>query len=321
MSHTGSGVKTILLVLINLCITPHVVKKPLSEFLFAFEELENNLHPSVLRRFLLYLAEKARTNKCRFFISTHSHIVIDMFSGVEDAQIVHITNDGESSKVSAVSTFLGNRNIFQDLGARASDLLQSNALVWLEGPSDRIYFNRWISEWTNGALRENVHYTCIYSAGSLLAHYSYNPPEPSEEEELVKALRVNPHVIILMDSDRSSEADDLKPRAILAAETVACVGGVAWVTAGREIENYIPPEALRRKYGESATIPGIFDDFFASVLGPRGGRLDKMKVASELSPHITKEMISNHLDLSTQLEAVCEKIRLWNAIDPSPSPS
>jgi len=319
MSHTGSGVKTILLVLIYLFFEPKRISKPLSEFMFALEELENNLHPSVLRRLLLYLAEKARTEKCRFFISTHSHVVIDVLSDFEDAQIIHITNDGESSKLTAVGTFLDNHNIFQDLGARASDLLQANALVWLEGPSDRIYFNRWISEWTNATLRENVHYTCVYSAGSLLGHYSYEPPKPLDEEELVKALRINPHVIVIIDRDRSSVGDTLKPAASRAVETVGDVGGVAWVTAGREIENYIPPEALRQKYGESVTIPGVFDDFFAYVRGPKGGKLDKVKVALELSPYITRETICKHLDLAPRLDSICEKIRLWNGIDPMPS--
>lgn len=248
-------------------------------------------------------------------------MVIDVLSQVDDAQILHITHDGESSRVTAVSTFLDNRSIFQDLGARASDLLQANALVWIEGPSDRIYFNRWIREWTDGALRENVHYTCVYSAGSLLGHYSYEPPKPVEEEELVKALRINPHVIVLVDRDRSSEGDSLKPRANRALDTVGRVGGVAWVTAGREIENYIPADALRQKYGESVTIPGMFDDFFTCLRGPKGGKLDKVKVASELSSYITRDMISKHLDLPSRLDAVCEKIMLWNGIGPMPSSS
>ena len=65
------------------------------------------------------------------------------------------------------------------------------------------------------------------------------------------------------------------------------------------------------------------DSGYASLngIGPKGGKLDKVKVASELSPYITRVMISKHLDLPSRLDAVCEKIRLWNGIDPMPSPS
>ncbi len=53
---SGSGLKTVLLVLSNLLIAPHIDKKKRSEYVLAFEELENNLHPSLLRRLLTFLA-------------------------------------------------------------------------------------------------------------------------------------------------------------------------------------------------------------------------------------------------------------------------
>src|SRR4051812_8630874 len=56
MSRMGSGIKTILLVLMMIHLVPRVVfKRPLSEFLFGFEELENNLHPAIQKRLFLYL--------------------------------------------------------------------------------------------------------------------------------------------------------------------------------------------------------------------------------------------------------------------------
>ena len=59
LSQTGSGIKTVLLILLNLVVYPKLVfKKPLSQFIFAFEELENNLHPAVQRRLFLYLRRK-----------------------------------------------------------------------------------------------------------------------------------------------------------------------------------------------------------------------------------------------------------------------
>jgi AAA15 family ATPase/GTPase len=62
MSQTGSGLKTVLLVLANLLLVPLLAEKPpklLSEYLFGFEELENNLHPAIQRRLFRYLQHKA----------------------------------------------------------------------------------------------------------------------------------------------------------------------------------------------------------------------------------------------------------------------
>src|SRR5690606_34664857 len=44
LSSSGSGLKTIILVLLNLLVIPAKSKKD-QKFIFAFEELENNLHP------------------------------------------------------------------------------------------------------------------------------------------------------------------------------------------------------------------------------------------------------------------------------------
>jgi hypothetical protein len=58
LSESGSSHKTILLVLINIILLPKKNnKKNISDYIFAFEELENNLHPSLLRRLLSYLID------------------------------------------------------------------------------------------------------------------------------------------------------------------------------------------------------------------------------------------------------------------------
>lgn len=46
LSKMGSGVKTVLLVLILLFVKPKIENRNVSEYVFALEELENNLHPS-----------------------------------------------------------------------------------------------------------------------------------------------------------------------------------------------------------------------------------------------------------------------------------
>jgi putative ATP-dependent endonuclease of OLD family len=51
LSDSGSGLKTILLVLINILLVPEREGKSLDKYIFVFEELENNLHPAHIPHF------------------------------------------------------------------------------------------------------------------------------------------------------------------------------------------------------------------------------------------------------------------------------
>jgi predicted ATP-dependent endonuclease of OLD family len=153
MQHTGSGIKTVLLVLVYLYLIPFHEKKKLSQYLFGFEELENNLHPAVMRRLLAYLRQKAVTEGCKLFITTHSNVAIDLFRDDENTQLIEVRYDGNDSKVLNVFEHFHKSNILSDLGVKASDLLQANAVVWVEGPSDRVYFKRWVELWSGGNLQ------------------------------------------------------------------------------------------------------------------------------------------------------------------------
>lgn len=55
LSRMGSGLKTIILVLLNLLIIPQFEKGDKDKIIYAFEELENNLHPALQRRLFDYL--------------------------------------------------------------------------------------------------------------------------------------------------------------------------------------------------------------------------------------------------------------------------
>src|SRR6266550_1207725 len=71
LSNSGSGLKTIILVLLNLLIVPEIEKKAKKKFTFAFEELENNLHPALLRRLFQFLENYAIREQATIFLTTH----------------------------------------------------------------------------------------------------------------------------------------------------------------------------------------------------------------------------------------------------------
>lgn len=144
LADSGSGLKTILLVLINMLVLPKLEKREPSDYVFAFEELENNLHPGLQRRLLKYVQEKLTETGAIGFVTTHSPAVIDMFSHARDAQILRVVHDRQAAEVLAVANSADGHGVLDDLDVRASDLLQANGIVWVEGISDVIYLRSWI---------------------------------------------------------------------------------------------------------------------------------------------------------------------------------
>ena len=156
LSESGSGLKTVLLVLLNLLVVPKIENKEKSEFIFAFEELENNLHPALLRRLFQYLEEYALNEQATIFLTTHSSTALDFFGVSENAQIIHVTHNGETARTTTVAAHFDRLGVVSELGAKPSDLLQANGIVWVEGPSDRVYLNRWIHLYSEGRFERVV---------------------------------------------------------------------------------------------------------------------------------------------------------------------
>lgn len=316
LSQSGSGLKTIIIVLIYIHLVPEVNNRPLSDFVFGFEELENNLHPALLRRLLSYIRRITEKHDCIFFLTTHSNVEIDLFSKDKQAQILHVTHDGKQATARTVKTYIENRGILDDLDVRASDLLQANGIIWVEGPSDRIHINRWIELWSNGELNEGNHYQCVFYGGRLLAHLSSK--EPDIVADGISILRANRNCAILIDSDKRNQQaklNDTKKRII---SEVEANGGVFWVTKGKEIENYIPASAIASWKGLSGVRQveqyGDFFDYLDGVSKGRGKHYSSRKslLAENVASHVTRETLAEVLDLGEKLEELCMTIKKWN---------
>lgn len=98
--------------------------------------------------------------------------------------------------------------VLDDLGVRASDLLQANSVIWVEGPSDRIYINRWLSL-VAPQLREGTDYSIMFYGGRCLSHLSADREAILPAEDMIPLLRINQHSMMVMDSDRDCESDPI----------------------------------------------------------------------------------------------------------------
>ena len=313
LSQSGSGLKTIIMLLVYTILIPARDKGKLEDYIFIFEELENNLHPSLQRNIIRYI-ESLVSEGATFFITTHSNVFIDSYSIPEDVNLYHLYKTESSLELSRVDNFLEKNSILNDVGFKASDILQSNGIIWVEGPSDRLYINKWISLWSNGELKEGKDYQCVFYGGRLLSHLTVD----SDIDDLINLLKVNRNSIVLIDSDKNDEECEVNTTKNRIKEECEANNLICWITAGREIENYLSDDIIKKSLGTDVDIK--FDqyqdikDYLNSIEGNLGKKFEsnKVKYAKEFIDVMTKDNCSNILDLNTKMEELVLKIRGWN---------
>lgn len=311
LSKCGSGLKTILLILINLYLLPNKSHHSIKKTIFAFEEVENNLHPDLQRRLFQYLYDYARREDTRVILTTHSHVAINSYYGKPGVSLYHITkNDGVSS-VKKIDNDEKKLNILDDIGVKASDLFQANGIIWVEGPSDRVYIKRWLEVFGKADITEGIDYQFAYYGGRLLAHYTSNEKE-EKIDGLINVLKINRHVAIVIDSDRNKKGGRINDTKIRIRDEFKTINSFCWITAGREIENYLSADAVNRVHNKTLSQIGQYDHF-PDYIRSCDSSFESHKVdsARKYVEYITEENSCDVLDLKEKITILYEQIKTW----------
>lgn len=256
----GTGISQLFIILSALLLR---MGEPL---IVCIEEPESNLHPGLMRRFV----DQLRTFKnVQFIFTSHSHVLLDCLQEEDRVFRLFQRSDG-SCCVEPCEGIHKQHHLLDALGIRASSLLQTNCVIWAEGPSDRLYIRRWLLE-ADPALAEGRDFTFNYYGGTLLAHLEMNTND-NLAEDFVSMMCISRFAVVLMDRDLKPGEPDaaLAPRKkkIIESGKSDPTHRLVRTTLGRDIENDIPRAILL----EAAAL----------ALGCAASAIDSAQVTGEL---------------------------------------
>lgn len=257
--------------------------------LVLIDEPEIHFHPRTQKRMMKYLYDNA---DAKFVIATHSAAILDSI----EADIVQVWQENHQCFGRTVQNTSDHYEAIRNLGHSPSELVLANFVIWVEGPSDRIYINHWIQK-LDPSLVEGTDYAVIFYGGSVLARHGFE--DDGGDEDLVKALSISRNFAVYMDSDKESEVGELKSRVERVAKEVEANDGLGWISEGREIENYLPEAVLLQMSGFKLN---PFEKFGKVV----DGDFDKVKFAEKACKLWNDEW---PLDLKTRCAELVARIQ------------
>lgn len=276
----------------------------------CMEEPELHLNPILQKKLMRYLSENTSN---QYFISTHSAALMD----TPEAEIYHVKLVEGASSVERVTSNNQRSAICEDLGYHPSDLLQANCVIWVEGPSDRTYINYWLRA-KRPEFIEGVHYSIMFYGGRLAAHITGEDIE-GLVNDFISLRMLNRNGVIVLDCDREVKGARINDTKKRLKEEFDKGPGFAWITQGREIENYLPTSQIAAAL--SAVAPSLKPSTgfgqYENVLRGKGRKgQDKQASKVDFAKHVANTFKPDFsvLDLGRSIDRLIDFVVASNPV-------
>jgi len=224
---------------------------------FFIEEPDTYMHPGMQRAFINALKECPQH---QYFITTHSNHMLDMTLDYSDISVFRFSSATKENKTSfhVQACSSDDRNLLKELGVQNSSVFLTNATIWVEGITDRLYLRAYMKKYLSelkrsdtskdkekflkySQLKEDIHYSFVEYQGSCLGHWFKNDEDNFDS---INAKKLCADALVIADGDVRG-----KPRTKHIYESL---GDNLLILDCKEIENLIPEEILK------AVLPDVY---------------------------------------------------------------
>ena len=152
----------------------------------------------------------------------------------------------------------------------------------------------------------------MFYGGRLISHLS---AKDALVDEFISLRRMNRYSALILDSDRSRKGAYLNATKRRLIREFREKPGFAWATAGREIENYVPPDVIKEVISEvhpkAAPTSGCGQFDRIGAIGKKGQRveLDKMSIARRV---VARGTLPDTLDRNQKVKKLAKFIQQAN---------